>query len=239
MTASHRSATTNGVPTPRTEHPVTPLRVEIWSDVACPWCYIGKRRFAAALADFPHREHVEVRWRSYQLSPEAPVGSDRTEAEVLAETKGLPLDAVDEMFAHVTGIAASVGLTYRFDTVRPANTFDAHRLVHLARRHGPDVADAMVEALMSAHFERGLAVDDREVLVELAAGVGLDPDHVRAALAGREGAEEVLEDLEEGRTVRVSGVPFFVLDRRFGVYGAQPTELFAQALERAWTAVER
>ena len=238
MTASH-SASTDGVSTARVERPVTPLRVEIWSDVACPWCYIGRRRFAAALAAFAHREHVEVRWRSYQLSPEAPVGSRRTEAEVLAETKGLPLDAVDEMFAHVTAVAAGVGLTYRFDTVRPANTFDAHRLVHLARRHGADTADAMVEALMSAHFERGLAIDDREVLVELAAGVGLDPQHVRAALAGREGAEEVLEDLEEGRTVQVSGVPFFVLDRRFGVSGAQPTELFAQALQRAWSAVER
>jgi predicted DsbA family dithiol-disulfide isomerase len=239
MTTSHHDPGTDGVAGTRAERPVTPLRVEIWSDVACPWCYIGKRRFAAALDAFPHRDHVEVRWRSYQLSPEAPVGSHRSEAEVLAETKGLPLDAVHEMQAHVTGIAAGVGLGYRFDTVRPANTFDAHRLVHLARRHGPAVADAMVEALMSAHFEQGLAVDDPEVLVRLAAGVGLDPVAIRDALAGREGADEVLEDLEEGRTVRVSGVPFFVLDRRFGVSGAQPTELFTTALHRAWSAVER
>lgn len=211
-----------------------PLRVEIWSDVACPWCYIGRRRFAAALADFPHREHVEVRWRSYQLSPEAEVGSPLTEAEMLAETKGLALDAVEEMFAHVTAVAAEVGLQYRFDTVRPANTLDAHRLIHLARRRGPETADAMVEALMSAHFEQGLAVDDREVLAGIAAGVGLDADEVRASLAGDDAVDDVLADLEEGRTVRVSGVPFFVLDRRFGVSGAQPTELFAEALERAW-----
>jgi predicted DsbA family dithiol-disulfide isomerase len=180
-----------------------------------------------------------VRWRSFQLSPEAPVGSDRTEAEVLAETKAIPLDAVEEMFAHVTAVAATVGLEYRFDTVRPANTFDAHRLVHLARRRGAATADAMVEALMSAHFERGLAVDDHDVLAGLAADVGLDPAAVRTSLVGRDGADEVLEDLEEGRTVRVSGVPFFVLDRRFGVSGAQPTELFAEALRRAWSAVER
>jgi predicted DsbA family dithiol-disulfide isomerase len=214
----------------------TPLRVEIWSDVACPWCYIGRRRFAAALADFPHRDRVHVRWRSYLLSPEAPVGSPLTEAQMLAEAKGLPLDAVHEMFAHVTQIAASVGLAYRFDTVRPANTFDAHRLVHLARRRDPDLADAMVEALMSAHFEQGLAVDDREVLVRLGADVGLDADDVRRALDGDGGAEDVLADLEEGRAVRVSGVPFFVLDRRLGVSGAQPTELFAQALRQAWEA---
>jgi predicted DsbA family dithiol-disulfide isomerase len=214
----------------------TPLRVEIWSDVACPWCFIGRRRFAAALADFPHRDRVHVRWRSYQLSPEAPVGSPLTEAQMLAEAKGLPLDAVDEMFDHVTRIAASVGLAYRFDTVRPANTFDAHRLIHLARRRDPELADRAVEALMSAHFEQGLAVDDREVLVRIGAGLGLDADDVRRGLAGDAGADDVLADLEEGRAVRVSGVPFFVLDRRFGVSGAQPTELFAQALQQTWDA---
>jgi predicted DsbA family dithiol-disulfide isomerase len=223
-------------PAASSDHRTTPLRVEIWSDVACPWCYIGRRRFAAALADFPHRDRVQVRWRSYQLSPEAPVGSPLTEAQMLAEMKGLPLDAVHEMFAHVTGIAASVGLAYRFDTVRPANTFDAHRLVHLARRRDPDLADATVEALMSAHFEQGLAVDDHDVLVRIGADVGLDADDVRRALAADDATDDVLADLEEGRTVRVSGVPFFVLDRRFGVSGAQPTELFAQALERAWEA---
>jgi predicted DsbA family dithiol-disulfide isomerase len=179
---------------------------------------------------------VHVRWRSYQLSPEAEVGSPLTEAETLARMKGLPLDAVQDMFAHVTAVAASVGLRYRFDTVRPANTFDAHRLIHLARRRDPDLADPMVEALMSAHFERGLAIDDHEVLVGIAAQVGLDPDDVRGALAGDGGSDDVLADLDEGRLVRVSGVPFFVLDRRFGVSGAQPTELFAQALERAWEA---
>jgi predicted DsbA family dithiol-disulfide isomerase len=214
----------------------TPLRVEIWADVACPWCYIGRRRFAAALAAFPHRDRVQVRWRSYLLSPEAPVGSPLTEAEMLAEAKGLPLEAVQEMFAHVTGVAADAGLELRFDTVRPANTFDAHRLVHLARRRDPDLADAMVETLMSAHFQQGLAVDDREVLVRLAVQVGLDAEDVRRALDGDGGADDVLADLEEGRAVRVSGVPFFVLDRRYGVSGAQPTELFVQALEQAWQA---
>ncbi|GAA2728742.1 DsbA family oxidoreductase [Cellulomonas aerilata] len=225
-----------GAATPSATTRTTPLRVEIWSDVACPWCYIGRRRFAAALADFPHRDRVHVRWRSYQLSPEAPVGSPLSEAQMLADMKGLPLDAVHDMFAHVTEVAASVGLTYRFDTVRPANTFDAHRLIHLARRRDPDLADAVVEALMSAHFEQGLAVDDREVLVAIGAGAGLDPGDVRSALAGDAAADDVLADLEEGRAVRVSGVPFFVLDRRFGVSGAQPTELFAQALQRAWDA---
>jgi predicted DsbA family dithiol-disulfide isomerase len=217
----------------------TPLQVEIWSDIACPWCYIGRRRFAAALDRFPHRDRVEVRWRSYQLSPEAEVGSGETEAQMLARTKGLPLEAVQEMFAHVTQVAASVGLAYRFDTVRPANTFDAHRLVHLARRHGPATADRAVEALMSAHFEQGLAIDDRHVLVQIARAVGLDPDAVRTALAGDDAANDVRADVQEARALRVSGVPFFVLDRRYGVSGAQPTELFRQALEQAWSAVDR
>jgi predicted DsbA family dithiol-disulfide isomerase len=225
-----------GTSTAGPERRTTPLRVEIWSDVACPWCYIGRRRFAAALEQFPHRDRVHVRWRSYQLSPEAPVGSPLSEAEMLAEAKGLPLDAVHEMFAHVTQVAAGVGLSYRFDTVRPANTFDAHRLIHLARRRDPELADRTVEALMSAHFEQGLAVDDRDVLVRIGADVGLDADEVRRALDGDDGTDDVLADLDEGRTVRVSGVPFFVLDRRFGVSGAQPTELFAQALQRAWEA---
>ena len=229
------STDTSTAPSPR----VTPLQVEIWSDVACPWCYIGKRRFAAALADFPHRAHVEVLWRSYQLDPDAEVGSPLTEGQMLARNKGLSLDAVQEMFAHVTEIAAGEGLAYDFDRVRPANTFDAHRLVHLARRDGAGTADRMVEALMSAHFEQGLAIDDRDVLVRIASDLGLDPDRVRDALAGDDAAADVRADQAEARALRVSGVPFFVLDRRYAGSGAQPTALFRQALEQAWSAGER
>jgi predicted DsbA family dithiol-disulfide isomerase len=118
------------------------VTVEVWSDIACPWCFIGKRRFAHALATFPHREHVDVVWRSYQLSPDTPRGPGRPEAQALAEMKGLPLDRVQQMFAHVTSVAAGDGLAYDFDTVLAFNSYDAHRLVHLARETGgPELAE--------------------------------------------------------------------------------------------------
>src|SRR5690606_3123362 len=156
------------------------------------WCYIGTRRFANALAQFEHDEHVRVRFRAFQLSPDAPVGSPETEAEVLARTKGIPLDQVAAMFAHVTSTARTVGLDYDFDRVRPANTFDAHRLVHAAYELAPDRAAAVVEALFSAHFEGGVAVDDRAELVRIATEAGLEADDVEAALDSESSATAVL-----------------------------------------------
>lgn len=214
------------------------LHVEIWSDVACPWCYIGQRRFAAALADFEHRDDVVVTWRSYQLSPEADHSSahpDMTEVDLLVRMKGMRVEDVRAMLAHVTALAAGEGLAYDFDRVVPANTFDAHRLIHLARRSGgPDLAASVVERLMSAHFEHGLAVDDLQVLVALASDSGLDPSAVREALSSDHAADEVAADIETGRALGVTGVPFFVLDRRLAVSGAQSVELFSQALAQAW-----
>lgn len=215
-----------------------PLDVEIWSDVACPWCFIGARRFATALADFEHQDDVVVTWRSYQLSPDAEHSSAHpglTEVDMLVRMKGMRADDVEAMLAQVTEIAAGEGLEYDFDRVVPANTFDAHRLTHLAHRSGgPDVAASVVERLMSAHFEHGLAVDDTDVLVTIARDAGLEPGGVRAALAAGEAAEAVAADIGEARALGVTGVPFFVLDRRFAVSGAQPVQTFALALARAW-----
>ncbi|RYV49450.1 DsbA family oxidoreductase [Pengzhenrongella frigida] len=221
--------------------PVLPvLQIDVWSDVACPWCFIGKRRFEGALEAFEHRAQVEVTWRSYQLSPDAEVGSPHTEAELLAEHKNIPIKAVREMFEQVTALAAAEGLTYDFDTVRPANTFDAHRLIHLAAPTGH--ADAVIEALMTAHFSHGTAVDDHEELVALAERCGLVGDDVRAALAGNAAGEAagaaVLADIDQARAIGVTGVPFFAFDRRFGVAGAQSSELFADALNQAWAGLE-
>lgn len=216
------------------------LHVEVWSDIACPWCFIGKRRFATALAAFPHREHVRVTWRSYELSPDTPTGPGRPEVDALVEHKGLPADRVRQMFAQVTAVAAGEGLAYDFDRALAFNTFDAHRLVHVAAETGgAPLADALVETLFSAHFEHGRDLGDPETLVALAAdagfgAAGLDDDAVRAVLASDRAADAVRADEAQARLLGVTGVPFFVVDRRIAVSGAQPAEVFAQLLEAGW-----
>lgn len=220
--------------------PPRTVTVEVWSDVACPWCFIGKRRFAAALREFPHRDHVEVVWRSYQLSPGTPTGPGRPEIEALAEMKGLPRDQVQQMFAHVTAVAATDGLRYDFDRTLAFNTFDAHRLLHLAREAGgAALVDATTEALFSAHFERGVDLGADGALVTLAAEAGFgahgwDDARVAAALAGDDAADAVREDLATARSLGVTGVPFFVVDRRYAVSGAQPAAVLTQLLEAGW-----
>ncbi|KQT01444.1 disulfide bond formation protein DsbA [Cellulomonas sp. Leaf395] len=211
------------------------MNVEIWSDIACPWCYIGKRRFATALADFPHREHVEVTWRAYELSPGTPTGPGIPEIDALARHKGIPRDQVTRMFAQVTGVAAGEGLAYDFDRSLAANTFAAHRLVHLARTtSGAALAERTLEALFSAHFEHGADLGDDGTLVRIVSGAGVDADAARAALASDAGADAVRADEDEARALGVTGVPFFVVDRRIAVSGAQPADVFTQLLETAW-----
>ncbi|RHA43793.1 DsbA family oxidoreductase [Cellulomonas rhizosphaerae] len=231
---------TTHLTTPLAIAPVRTLQVEVWSDVACPWCFIGKRRFAAALADFPHRDHVEVSWRSYQLSPETPVGPGRPEAEALAEMKGIAPAQVQQMFAQVTAVAAGVGLAYDFDRTLTFNTFDAHRLLHLAARvGGAELVETTMEALFSAHFERGADLGLTAALVDLAHTAGFgehgwDDDEVLAFLSGDDESDAVRADIAEARAIGVTGVPFFVVDRRVAVSGAQPAEVFSQLLETSW-----
>ncbi|MEU5844440.1 DsbA family oxidoreductase [Rhodococcus sp. NPDC047139] len=208
--------------------------IEIWSDIACPWCYIGKRRFAEALASFEERDRIEVTWRSYQLSPDTPVGRRVPEVEALAAMKGMPAAQVRQMFGQVSDTAAQVGISIDFDNVIAANTFDAHRLVHLAG----DKGDEVLEALFRAHFVEGEVVDDRDVLVKVAGAAGLDPQWVRAALdgddpAGEASGDAVAADLLAARKIGVQGVPFFVANRAVAVSGAQPTDVFLAFLRRA------
>ncbi|WP_424805111.1 DsbA family oxidoreductase [Rhodococcus sp. 27YEA15] len=205
------------------------MTIEVWSDIACPWCYIGKTKFLAALDRFENKDRVNVIWRSYQLAPETPVGEGRTELDALVEMKGMAPDQVRQMFGHVTTTAAEVGLTLNFETAIAANTFDAHRLLHLAG----DKQDALLEALFQAHFRDGKVIDDREVLTELAASVGLDADTVREQLDSDAAVEAVREDLSTARQLQVSGVPFFVANRAIAVSGAQPEEVFLQLLTQA------
>ena len=210
------------------------LNVEIWSDIACPWCYIGKKRFETALADFPFRDDVRVTWRSYELSPDTPTGPGRPEVDALADLKGIPRPQVQRMFAQVTAVGAGEGLAYDFDRTLSVNTFDGHRLVHLAAATG--LADRVLEALYSAHFEHGADLGDDETLVRVVAEAGLDADEARAVLAGSAHADAVRRDEAEARAIGVTGVPFFVVDRRLGVSGAQPAGVFTQLLEEGWKA---
>lgn len=210
---------------------VAPLALEIWSDVVCPWCYVGKRRLEAALEMLPDRDDVEVRWRSFQLDPEAPATRNMPADEHLAAKYGMSVEDARALNAQMTELAAGEGLEYHLDRTRGGNTFDAHRLIQLGAARG--VQDAVKERLMRGYFTEGEAVSDHETLVRLGADAGLDPDEARAVLESGAYADEVRGDEELARRMGIRGVPYFVLDRRFGVSGAQPAELLVQAFERA------
>ena len=209
------------------------LQVEIWSDVVCPWCYIGKRRFESALARFEHRDKIEVTWRSFELNPRASTEEEGGLAERLAAKYGMTLEQAKAANARVAAAAAGEGLDFHLDVARPGNTFDAHRLIHLAKERG--VQAQAKERLMAAYFNEGRRIGDPETLVELIAEVGVGSSEAREALeTGAYGAEVRAEE-REAAELGISGVPFFVLDRRYGVSGAQPPELMLQALQQAWS----
>lgn len=208
------------------------MKIEIWSDVACPWCYIGKRRFEAALEEFPHRDSVEVTWRSFQLDPTLPEHYDGSELRYLSTRKGLAPRQVTQMFEHVAEQGAGVGLNYRFDKVVVANSFTAHRLLHLAAAHG--LQDAAKERLLSDHFEHGRDIGSQAYLTELGTDLGLGRPEIDELFRTDKYADEVRADIDEARALGISGVPFFVLDRKFGLSGAQPKETFTAALNQAW-----
>ena len=209
-----------------------PLTVEIWSDVVCPWCYIGKRRFEAALAAFEHADEVTVMWRSFELDQEAPKVAEGTATERLAAKYGMSLERAAQLHGEMTERAAAEGLEFRFDLARGGNTFDAHRLIHLAATYGHQAASK--ERLMRAYFTEGEPIADPETLIRVVAEVGVDPVEARDVLQTDRFAEDVREDELLASQLGIQGVPFFVLDRRYGVSGAQPPEVLVQALERAW-----
>jgi predicted DsbA family dithiol-disulfide isomerase len=207
---------------------MAPMTIEIWSDVVCPWCYLGKRRFEAALEHFGHRDEVEVTWRSFELDPTAPPERTVSSAEHLAGKYGMTVDDAERKNAEMTELAAGEGLEYHLERTRGGNSFDAHRLIHLAKAQG--LQEEMLERLMRAYFTDGEAIGDAETLVRLAIEVGVDPQGLR----GEAYADAVHADEELAARIGIRGVPFFVLDRRYGVSGAQPSELLLQALETAW-----
>jgi predicted DsbA family dithiol-disulfide isomerase len=212
------------------------VRIDIWSDVACPWCYIGKRRFETALARFEHRADVQVRWHSFQLDPQAQSQPAGAHATMLASKYGMSAAQAQQSLDTMRETGAADGVDFRFDLARSGNTFDAHRLLQLAADRG--VQPAVKERLMRAYFSEGEDVSDRETLVRLGGDAGLASDEVRDTLASPRYSAEVQADVDQARQLGISGVPFFVLDAKFGVSGAQPTDVFSQALQQAWDEQE-
>jgi predicted DsbA family dithiol-disulfide isomerase len=208
------------------------VQVEIWSDIACPWCYIGKRRFEEALERFAHADDVTVTWRSFELDPGAPAEREGDRAEHLAAKYGTTADHARAMQDQMTDTAAGEGLEFRFDIARAGNTFDAHRLVHLGAARG--VQDAVKERLLRAYLGEGELMSDGATLARLGAEAGLDPDEARDVLAGDAHAEAVRADERTAQELGISAVPFFVVDRKFGTSGAQDPELLVKLLDRAW-----
>ena len=208
------------------------MKVEIWSDIMCPFCYIGKRKFEQALENFEEKKNVQVEWKSFLLDPNMKNVDGKSLDEVLVEKKGWTKEYAQQINSQVTDMAKEVGLNYQLDKVKPANTFTAHRLTHLATKHG--LQTEMEEKLFHAYFTDGTDIGNIEALVELAVEVGLDEEEVRKTLYSDEFAENVKSDAYEAEQIGVRGVPFFVIDRKYAVSGAQPQEVFHSALESAW-----
>ncbi len=204
------------------------MKIEIWSDVICPWCYIGKRRFEAALAQYPKRDEVQLIWRSYELDPQAPTMRPGTLVEMLSHKYGVSLAEAAAMNARVTAVAHEVGLEYKLEQAKPGNTLAAHRLLHLAAQR--QLGDAATERLMQAYFCESLAVGDTSALARLAPEFGISEAEVLSVLAGEAYIAEVRADEARANELGIRGVPFFLFDERLGVSGAQPVEVFLQAL---------
>ncbi|GIT79093.1 DSBA oxidoreductase [Leifsonia sp. LS1] len=212
-----------------------PIKIDIWSDIACPWCYIGKRKFEAGSGLFAGAgdgRDVEVEYHSFELSPDTPVDFDGSEVDFLSGHKGLPADQVEQMLERVTGIASSVGLDYDFEHLKHTNTVKAHELLHFAKAHGKQLE--LAERLFQAYFVEGGHVGRIEDLADLAASVGLDRAEAITALESEQYLPAVREDQRSAGEFGINGVPFFVIDGKYGVSGAQDAATFAQVLEQVW-----
>lgn len=199
----------------------------------CPFCYIGKRKFESALNEFEHADEIEITWKSYQLSPEMETDPSKNIHQYLAEHKGISIEEARELNAYVTNMAAENGLTYNFDKAIPANSFNAHRLLHFALKHGKQ--NELEELLFRSYFSEGMNTDDLDVLSDLASQVGLDKSAAIVILKSGEHAEDVQRDIEEAYSIGVRGVPFFLFNSRYAVAGAREKELFLKALTQAYS----
>ncbi len=208
------------------------MKVEIWSDVVCPWCYIGKRRFEAALSRFAHADQVQVVWHSFELDPTAPERQHGHPADRLAAKYGMPRERAVESMAHLTQVAAEEGLDFHLETAQSGNTFAAHRLIHLGAELG--IQDAVKERLLAGYLTENAPIGERDALLRLGAEAGIPVEQAAEALAGDAFAAEVRQDEAEAAALGISGVPFFVFDRTYAVSGAQPADALLAALDQAW-----
>lgn len=217
------------------------MRIDIWSDIACPWCYIGLSRFEQALAAFPHKDSIEVHYRTFQLDSSLPDRDDRSEVQYLVETKGMPSNQVHQMFETVKAHGKDAGLEFNMDDVVVANSWTAHRLLHLAKEHDTDmtghaeqITPKLKRELLAGHFETGLDLSDHEQLVQVAISVGLDESRVREVLTSDEFDDSARADVDQARAFGVSAVPTYVLAQKYALPGAQSVETFSQALQQVW-----
>ena len=211
------------------------IKIDVWSDIACPWCYIGKRNLEnglATTASYEDAPEVEITYHSFELSPDTPVDFAGDELDFLEGHKGMPRERVRELLDNVTGVAANAGLEYRFDILQHTNTVKAHELLHFAKEQGAQ--QAMAERLMAAYFTEGRHVGRIDDLVALAAEAGLDADAAREALESGRHLPDVRADQAQAQAYGIQGVPFFVIDGKYGVSGAQPAEAFAQITRQVW-----
>jgi predicted DsbA family dithiol-disulfide isomerase len=212
------------------------LQVDIWSDIACPWCYVGKRRFEAALHEFEHAAQVDVTWRAFELDPSAPrTRPQQAYAQRLAGKYGRTPSEAQAMVDRMVETGRADGLALDFDRIQPGNTFDAHRLLHLALDRGPGRQDALKERLFSAYLSDGESIGEPATLLRIASESGLATDEAAAVLSSDQYAREVRADEAEAGALGIHGVPFFVIGRRYAVEGAQPAELIRSALDKAWS----
>jgi predicted DsbA family dithiol-disulfide isomerase len=212
------------------------MKVEIWSDVVCPFCYIGKRKFEMALAKFEYKDNIEIEWKSFQLNPDLKTDTNKKTAEALSESKGISVDQANGMINNVVGVAKQVGLDYNFDISKVANTFMAHRFAHIAKSYGKQ--DEVEEALFKAYFCEGVNLDDLESLLNIGDNIGLPRAEVKVRLESQEADEAVLNDIYEAKQIGVQGVPFFVFDRKYAVSGAQDPQVFLDTLQSAYEEME-
>jgi len=208
------------------------MNVEIWSDVMCPFCYIGKRKFEKALEQFPHKDDIKIIWKSFQLDPSTVTDPSLNTIENLRLKKGWSKEQAAETIAHVADIAKQVGLDFNFDKAVVANSFDAHRLSHLAKKYNKQ--NELEEKLFSAYFTEGKNTADHETLLKIALEIGMDKAEVTQLLKGNIFANEVHQDVEQAQQIGVRGVPFFVLNQKYAISGAQESDSFLQALHKAY-----
>lgn len=206
--------------------------VEIWSDVVCPFCYIGKRRLERAMQRFPYRDQVEVIWRSYQLDPFAVTHPNKTTLQMMVEEKGLPSNRINDYIGYINEMAKEVGLDYHLDKTLVVNSFKAHRLLHLAKRHNKQ--NELEENIFAAYFTQGQNIDDDETLLEIANFSGLDRKEVREVLQSDAYSDEVKHDIAHAKQLEISGVPYFLFDNKYAVSGAQNEDVFLQTLHKAF-----